>query len=85
VVEQGYRYDLEVVDRTEGGVGEFRKMMEAQRETGGFLPEKNWGSERGTDDIQDALDEEHEKEWVGRVPDHLKHQIMAVRPLTFGP
>jgi ATP-binding cassette subfamily B (MDR/TAP) protein 1 len=84
VVEQGYRYDLEVVDRKEGGVGEFRKMMEAQRETGGFLPEKDCESDRGMDDIQDALDEETEKEWVGRVPDHLKHQSMAVRPLTFG-
>ena len=84
MVEQGYRYDLEVVDRKEGGVGEFRKMMEAQRETGGFLPEKDWESERGMDDIQDALEEEIEKEWVGRVPDHLKHQSMAVRPLTFG-
>ena len=34
MVEQGYRFDLEV-DHKEGGVGEFRKVMEAQRETGG--------------------------------------------------
>ena len=73
-----------MVDHKEGGMGEFRRMMEAQQETGGFLPE-DWESEHGMDDIQDALDEEHEKEWVGRVQDHLKHQSMAVRPLTFGP
>ena len=84
VVEQGYRCDFEVVDRKEGGVGEFRKMMEAQRETGGFLPEKDWESECGLDNIQGTLDDESEKEWVGRAPDHLKHQSMAVRPLTFG-
>jgi len=84
VVEQGYRYDLEVVDCKEGGVGEFRKMMEVQRETGGFLPEKDWESERGMNNIQDTLDEESEEEWVGHVPDHLKHQSMAVRPLMFG-
>ena len=78
------RWSSRDVGRKEGGVGEFRKMMEVQRETDGFLPEKDWESERGMDDIQDALDEESEKEWVGRVPDHLKHQSMAVRPLTFG-
>ena len=47
------------------------------------LLENDWESERGMDDIQDMLDEESE-EWVGCVPDHLKHQRMAVRLLTVG-
>jgi len=58
--------------------------MEAQRETGGFLPEEDLESEHGLDDMQDAFDEESQKEWVERVLDHLRHQSMAVRPLTFG-
>ena len=45
-------------------------MTQAQRETRGFLPEKDWESECGMDDIQDALDEESEKAWVGCVQDH---------------
>ena len=39
--------------------------------------------ECGMDDIQDALDEESEKAWVGCVQDHQMHQSMAVHPLTF--
>jgi ATP-binding cassette, subfamily B (MDR/TAP), member 1 len=35
VAEQGYRYDLE------GSPGEFRRMLDAQGLTGGFLPTKN--------------------------------------------
>ena len=35
MVEEGYRYDLKVINHKEGGVGELRKMMEAQWETGG--------------------------------------------------
>lgn len=56
--------------------------MEVQRETGGSLPEKDGESERRVDVIRDASDEECEKEWVGCVPDHLKHQSM-VFPLAF--
>ena len=47
-----------------------RKMTQAQRETGGFLPEKDWESECGMDDIQDALDEGSEKAWVGCFQGH---------------
>ena len=45
-------------------------MTQAQRETGGFLPEKDWESECGMDDIQDALDEGSEKAWVGCFQGH---------------
>ena len=40
--------------------------MQAQQETGGLLLEKGWESECGMDNIQDALNEESEKGWVGR-------------------
>ena len=37
VVEQGFRYDLETVsEEGEDGRGEFRKMMEQQKQTGVF-------------------------------------------------
>jgi ATP-binding cassette subfamily B (MDR/TAP) protein 1 len=45
VIEQGFRYDLEAEpeygNEGEEGGGEFREMVEAQRRTGGFLPEKS--------------------------------------------
>ena len=57
VVEQGFRYDLETVSE-EGedgdGRGEFRKMMEQQKQTGGFLPEQD-DSEDNILDVEDML------------------------------
>ncbi|CAA7263408.1 unnamed protein product [Cyclocybe aegerita] len=87
VVEQGYRYDLEAVPSSPylEDRGEFRKMMESQQQTGGFLPEKD-GEEppKANDAIEGALEDAEEKEEEIRLPTHLKHQSIAIRPLTFG-
>ncbi|PPQ92085.1 hypothetical protein CVT25_008266 [Psilocybe cyanescens] len=87
VVEQGYRSDLEEVKADyDCDVGEFRKLMDAQRETGGFLPEKveEEGVKKSLDlqEEEDKLDdmEDADKER----PPYLKHQSLALRPMTFG-
>ncbi|KAF8153367.1 P-loop containing nucleoside triphosphate hydrolase protein [Crassisporium funariophilum] len=80
VVEQGYRSDLEAVP-IEEDVGEFRKMMEAQRETGGYLPEKDTSVDL-VEEREEALQREEEVE-EDKGP-NFKHQSIAIRPLTFG-
>ena len=82
VVEQGFRSDLElVVPSYKGNQGEFRKMMESQREMGGFLPEKQVVT-TSSQNLRETLQREHRQ--VTRMPDYLKHQSMPLRPLTFG-
>lgn len=88
VVEQGFRYDLESVfeEDDEDGRGEFRKMMERQSETGGFLPEKDVAAR--VDDVEDVLKHEEEEEERSKekydLPSQLKHQSIAIRPLSLG-
>ena len=97
VVEQGYRYDLESMpsspldpnpeEEEEEGKGEFRKMMEAQQETGGFLPVKEVEDENAKDrGASPSLEEDPEMDTQQShpVPAHLKHQSIAIRPLTLG-
>jgi ATP-binding cassette subfamily B (MDR/TAP) protein 1 len=90
VVEQGFRYDLESVSKEEDGRGEFRKMMEQQSQTGGFLPEKDVAV-AATVDVEDVLkqqeEEEEEEEELNEkfaLPAHLKHKSIAIRPLSLG-
>jgi ATP-binding cassette subfamily B (MDR/TAP) protein 1 len=78
VVEQGFRSDLElVIPSFKGDQGEFRKMMESQRETGGFLPEKRVVS--STQNLREAFQRAESR--VTNMPRYLKHQSM---PLHFG-
>jgi len=82
VVEQGFRSDLElVVPSYKNDQGEFRKMMESQRETGGFLPEKQIVT-TSSQNLKETLQKEQGQ--VTRTPGYLKHQSMPLRPLTFG-
>ena len=90
VVEQGFRYDLESVTQEDDGRGEFRKMMEQQSETGGFLPEKDVAIAAPVN-VEDVLkqheEEEEEEEELNEkyaLPAHLKHQSLAIRPLSLG-
>ena len=85
VAEQGYRYDLESVTpaHQEADQGEFRKMMEAQRATGGFLPEKDLDHDT-VEEAEEEEEEEEEEEPRGKLASYLKHQSIAIRPLTFG-
>ncbi|KAF8891135.1 P-loop containing nucleoside triphosphate hydrolase protein [Gymnopilus junonius] len=86
VVEQGYRSDLELVVPSEkADRGEFRKMMESQLETGGFLPEKHevMAQKKTVQDLQEEFAQE-ENEGVENPSTYLKHQSFAFRPLTFG-
>jgi ATP-binding cassette subfamily B (MDR/TAP) protein 1 len=106
VVEQGYRSDLEAVSLSSPsddyihydtetqdapGKGEFRKMMESQRLTGGFLPEKDLlsDSEDRLEELQEALEEVEEeledekKKQRSAKRDTMKHQSI-LRPLTLG-
>jgi ATP-binding cassette subfamily B (MDR/TAP) protein 1 len=89
VVEQGYRYDLEVAPQ-----GEFKNMMESQGATGGFLPEKEVKVGRGIGELDVILEEaekEKEAEMMEGADDagrfNLKHQSLArpaLRPVTLG-
>jgi len=81
VVEQGFRSDLELVVPSYKGQGEFRKMMESQRETGGFLPEKEFVT-TSSQNLREPF--QREQSQVTRTPGYLKHQSMPLRPLTFG-
>jgi ATP-binding cassette subfamily B (MDR/TAP) protein 1 len=85
VAEQGYRYDLEGVTapQPDADSGEFRKMMEVQRATGGFLPEED--VDANTKDLEEVFEnDEEEDEARDKIPTYLKHQSIAIRPLTFG-
>ena len=55
VVEQDFRNDLESVSKKDNGRGEFRKMMEEQNQTGGFLPEKDVAVVDAAVDAEDVL------------------------------
>ena len=85
VVEQGFRYDLESVSQGDNGRGEFRKMMEQQSETGGFLPEKDVAVAAPVDvEVVSTQEDEQEVDEIYVLPAHLKHQSLAVRPLSVG-
>jgi len=89
VAEQGYRYDLEGVTapQHDADSGEFRKMMEVQRATGGFLPEEDVDANTNNKnaELEEAFeDSDNEDEARDKMPTYLKHQSIAVRPLTFG-
>lgn len=90
VVEQGYRSDLQevVASPSSGDEGEFRKMMESQMQTGGYLPEKQFVM--NVRSVQD-LKEEFEQVQVGAgrpmsliAPGLLMPRNSSLRPLTFG-
>jgi ATP-binding cassette subfamily B (MDR/TAP) protein 1 len=87
VVEQGYRYDLEMAKD-----GEFRDMMEMQGATGGYLPEKEEQAQIVEVDAILEKATQLEKEDVESLseevrPFNLKHQSLArpsLRPVTLG-
>ncbi|KAF9559515.1 P-loop containing nucleoside triphosphate hydrolase protein [Agrocybe pediades] len=90
VAEQGYRADLEEVDIVSlynDDQGEFRKMMESQQLTGGFLPEKEVEVKVHPDfDVAEEL--EQEKELSTRpmsfvAPSMLMSRNSTFRPMTF--
>jgi ATP-binding cassette subfamily B (MDR/TAP) protein 1 len=70
VVEQGFRGDLE-----EGGRGEFRRMTASQGQVPRSVP---------TVEETEPEDEEEEEKPIAQIPPSLKHQSLAIRPLTFG-
>ncbi|CAA7261014.1 unnamed protein product [Cyclocybe aegerita] len=84
VVEQGFRSDLEASIATPYSKvhGEFKNMMDSQREAGGFIPEKDAAPLTSSQNLRARfkLDERR----VSRMPSFLTHQSMALRPLTFG-
>lgn len=80
VVEQGFRYDLEIGD---GGEGEFRRMAEVQKEVGGFVEETVEEVEE-VHEMELEEEAEEEEEFTSGLPSKLKHQSLAIRPLTFG-
>jgi ATP-binding cassette subfamily B (MDR/TAP) protein 1 len=94
VVEQGFWYDLEAEPEYgyegEEGVGEFREMVEAQRRTGGFLPEKSPLDPSHPEEEVHALlnaDADDEQEPIFNLIVNMKHQSLArpaLRPLTLG-
>jgi ATP-binding cassette subfamily B (MDR/TAP) protein 1 len=78
VVEQGFRGDLEEVmdqELEEGGRGEFRRMMASQGQAPRSVP---------TVEETESEDEEEEEKPIAQIPPSLKHQSLALRPLTFG-
>ncbi|KAF8990854.1 P-loop containing nucleoside triphosphate hydrolase protein [Cyathus striatus] len=91
VVEQGYRGDLETASSSSSlastsslnvnkDEGEFRKMLASQQRTGGFVP-REVGEEVLIDWDEESEDDSDEEETV---PSRLKHQSIAIRPLTLG-
>jgi ATP-binding cassette, subfamily B (MDR/TAP), member 1 len=72
VVEQGFRVDLETEPPCEfdgevgphegGGKGEFREMVEAQRKTGGFLPERSPFDSSSQDAAAPAYEDDHDEQ-----------------------
>ena len=80
-IEQGFRADLEFVAPSyKGDQGEFRKMMESQRETGGFLPEKQVVT-TSSQNLREAFQKGQSQ--TTKTPGYLKHQSMPLWPLTF--
>ena len=73
VVEQGFRYDLETVSEEDDGRGEFRKMMEQQNQTGGFLPAV--ADDADVVDVEDVLKQHEEEEFNGKA-----HKNSVIRP-----
>jgi ATP-binding cassette subfamily B (MDR/TAP) protein 1 len=72
----------------EDGRGKFKKMMERQSKTGGFLPEKDIAVAAAMD-VEDVLkqQEEEEGEEVNEklaLLAHLKHKRIAICPLSLG-
>ena len=78
VVEQGFRYDLESVSEEENGRGEFRKMMEQQNQTGGFLPEKDVAVADAAVDVEDVLKQHGEEEVNEKKLEN--HKSLAIHP-----
>jgi len=58
--------------------GEFRKIMEAQHATGGFLPKDDTENNNTSDEALDDDDDDEEVESLGTFPAHLKHQSIAI-------
>ena len=98
VVEQGFRYDLEAErEAGEEGGGEFRAMLEAQRRTGGFLPETSPFEPPPLDpeekvhallssDAEDS-DDDGPEPLLSNLAVSMKHQSLArpaLRPATLG-
>ncbi|PFH48426.1 hypothetical protein AMATHDRAFT_65547 [Amanita thiersii Skay4041] len=73
VVEQGYRGDLENSKSPEDS--EFCSMLESQKQTGGYLPEKNLEGDPDYYPIIDLYDETEERE-TPEVPFTLRHRSM---------
>jgi ATP-binding cassette subfamily B (MDR/TAP) protein 1 len=68
----------------EDGRGEFRKMMEQQSQTGGFLPAKDVAVAAAVD-VESVLMRQKEKlDEKYASPAHLKSKSLAFRPLTPG-
>jgi ATP-binding cassette subfamily B (MDR/TAP) protein 1 len=76
VVQQGYRYDLQ---DDEGDV--FAEMAKDQLASGGCLPEKDIDAKN---DELDALFEDEPESPPPVASTNLKHQSIAMRPLTMG-
>ncbi|KAF8625845.1 hypothetical protein AX17_006741 [Amanita inopinata Kibby_2008] len=72
VVEQGYRADLEKSRRKEES--EFYSMLDAQMQTGGFLPEKGVDGDVDANPVE--LDDDEPEESV-EVPFSFQHQTMG--------
>jgi ATP-binding cassette subfamily B (MDR/TAP) protein 1 len=82
-VEQGFQYDLESISE-EDGRGEFRKMMEQQSQTGGFLPAKDVAVAAAVD-VEGVLMRQKEKlDEKNASPAHFEPKSLAIRPLTPG-
>ncbi|KAF8172694.1 P-loop containing nucleoside triphosphate hydrolase protein [Pholiota molesta] len=87
VVEQGYRADLEALEAvgdedrdTDDARGEFRRMLDAQRRTGGALPTQDLdGLVPVREDPEEEVAVEEEEGAEEQAPRHP-----SVRPLTFG-
>jgi ATP-binding cassette subfamily B (MDR/TAP) protein 1 len=98
VVEQGFRWDLEAEpafrpEHEGDSSGEFREMVMAQKQTGGFLPEKNpppIDSSVDEEKVHALLDPEDDEDGEAAHPEpifNMKHQSLArpaLRPLTLG-
>ncbi|TFK31480.1 P-loop containing nucleoside triphosphate hydrolase protein [Crucibulum laeve] len=100
----GYRYDLESppsppstpsssssASYEDEDIGDFRKMMDAQIETGGLLPEKPIRDDEDEEvqkvlEAEDGRKEEVDSYTSGSVglPSYLKHENIAICPLTIG-
>jgi ATP-binding cassette subfamily B (MDR/TAP) protein 1 len=87
VSEQGYRYDLEGVTAPQNGAdsGEFRKMMDVQRATGGFLSQEDVDTNINKNgELESAFENDQKDDSRDKMSTYLKHQSIAIRPLTFG-